>query len=220
MTSEPPPLPESPSPEPPSPEGLLSEEQALQALAAGELSSPEAARWQARMAQDSRLRAAYEEFKDLEERLRAEPLLPLPRFLVPRILAATTAGTPIAREPAHVRPHVLLARVAACALIAFASWLAFSGEVPTWMNPHAPSHLVARLPAPAIGEVLPSSLRTDVASLWIAPDLSGESPSLVGTLMLSVVGLLLLVFGLVFAISSHRAAAARTRPPARKGAQI
>jgi len=186
----------------------LSASEALQALAVGELDAQKAAALRARLEADPGLRAAFDDIETLEGRLQAEPLLPLPHFLVPRILAATTTATTTAttagaREPAHVRPHILLARVAACALIAFASWLAFSGEMPPPVDAGTPGRLVAALPVPALGAALPVSLQTEAASVWAPHVANSESPSVVGTVMLSVVGLLLLVLGLAFARFSH-----------------
>lgn len=205
MMEAPPPPSDGPPRESAAPRtGSLPED--LFALAAGELDASESAAWQARLAEDPALRADFEQIQALDRRLSAEPLLPLPAFLVPRILGASTQ---IPRAPIRVRPHILLARVAASALIAFASWLAFSGEMPALMDAGAPGRLVASLSSPAFGEALPLSLslQTDARCVLMAPVPEGASPSLVGTLMLSVVGLLLLVLGLAFARSGHRAAA-------------
>lgn len=207
----------------PSSDDLLGMQAALQALAAEELPAPEAARLRARIARDPGLGAAYRKAEVLEERLRAEPLLPLPLFLLPRIMATVTG---FSREPAHVRPHVLLGRVAACALLAFASWLAFFGEMPGLREADVPGHLMASLPMPAWKAALPRSLQTDASSVLSAPLPHDETPSGVVTLMLSVVGLLLLVLGLVLARSNHRNAevppASPAHPPRHtpKGGQV
>jgi len=189
-------------------EGLPEDPQAeaLEALAAGELDAETARALEARLAQEPRLAALYDEARRLERMLREEPLLPLPLQLVSRILESTA--------PPRARPVVMLARVAALVLIFFASWLAFSGDVPAMADVAPHPRLVASLQNASLANMpLPGGLPDVGAAVFHAPEQAAADRSLVGVLMTTVVGLVLLVAGFAFALFSHLAAAAG--PPAR-----
>lgn len=164
--------------------------EALEALAAGELPPAEARALEARIRAEQGWTDAYAEVREVERRLRDEPLLPLPPMLVERVMAELL---PTARE----RPLVVLARAAAAVLVFIASWLAFSGDVPALADIGPRTEVAAALPqvlasAPEgrlPAEIGPATEGVDVASA------------------LAAAGALLLGLGLALNLRWHRSAA-------------
>ena len=157
------------------PDGLAEDPQAeaLEALAAGELDAETAHALEARLAQEPRLAALYDEARRVERMLREEPLLPLPLQLVSRILESTA--------PPRARPVVMLARVAALVLIFFASWLAFSGDVPAMADVAPHPRLVASLERTPLPAAFPPTLPAVREVVFRAPHPTSAEPSAVGT---------------------------------------
>jgi hypothetical protein len=181
---------------------------------AGELPEPDASALRAQITRDPVASLALAQAEELEAELRAEPLLPVPLSLVGRILAAGTAwGEP----PRRIRPEVLLFRVAACALVAFLAWIAFSGSPPELGDMTPDARLVASIPGDTLREAVPSAWTTGGGLLPEAP-LSGGTRSMrealgspdpqwdadpLVTAMLLAGGSLLFLLGLAFVIRQH-----------------
>lgn len=106
----------------------------LAALAAGELSGPDADALAARVAADDGLRARLDAARATEARLRAEPLLALPVALVGRVVHAVRAeaAPPWERRAADRSPRVprALRAAAAAVLLAAATATALGGVEP------------------------------------------------------------------------------------------
>jgi len=177
-------------------------------LAAGELGADAAAALRAHLAADPGAAARFEEARTVERLLRAEPLLPLPLSLVGRILTTTVPGW----APRRARPHVVLARVAACVLVTLASWVALAGELPAMadmVTPHA--RLVASLEDVAVfeGDGLPRP--PAVGHVFDASQRAADESDPAETLALTLIGLLLLAGGTAYVLLSHQAAARASR---------
>jgi hypothetical protein len=172
-----------PPPEPPPYE-------AFEALAAGELPPAEARALEARIQAESGWAGAYAEVREVERLLREETLLPLPLPLVQRVLADVL---PTTRE----RPLRVLARAAAAILVFFASWLAFSGDVPALANIGPRTEVAAVLP-----EVLAAAPEGR-----LPPELAVAAEGTGAALGLAAGGLVLIVLGVALSVRWHRRAA-------------
>jgi hypothetical protein len=164
--------------------------EALEALAAGELSAAEARAWEARIQGDGRLQDAYARVQQVEAMLRRETLLPVPLALLQETLARVL---PLER----VRPWRVVGRVAAAVLVFCGSWFAFSGEAPA---------LAAVGPQPQLAAPLAAAPVTDLAAAAPAVLTSGD-PGAAATLALGLAGVLLIGLGLFAARRWHGRAA-------------
>ncbi len=147
--------------------------------------------------------------QELEALLREQQMLPVPLALISRVLDAMPAYQGAASEP--VRPWLVAGRAAAAIVVFFASWFAFSGQVPALADVVPEARLASALETSDLVDKLPGGLPVKTpsprtlatAGLGTAAGAPAE-PALAWT----AAGLLLLLAGAAFAWRTHRAAAA------------
>ncbi len=169
--------------------------EALEQLAAGELSAEEAQALRTRIDAEPALRSAYASVAHVEAALKGEPLWQAPLGLTTRVLESIV--------PRRRSRLMTFARVAAAVLVFFSSWIAFSGTAPAWADVKHPAPYLEQVP-----ELTPRvELTTSPSAL-----LDATSPASVdvGATILMLVGMLVLVAGMVLLIRVHmRAASAK-----------
>jgi len=170
---------------------------ALEQLAAGELSAEAAQALRTRIDADPALRSAYAQVSHVEAALRGEPLWQAPLGLTARVLEGVV--------PQRRSRLMTFARVAAAVLVFFSSWIAFSGTAPAWADVKRPAPYLESVrdlaPSVELGES-PTAL-LDAA----APTLIDGAPVDVGATILMLVGVLVLAAGMVLLMRAHSRAA-------------